>query len=146
MRTGVVLRLWGMGYHFVVLRRMMNLATGCWGHSTLLHELGHAFGLIHEHQRPDRDQYISVLEDNVERGFLGMQVAVNFAPQEAQLQTAYDFTSIMHYDRKAFSANGLDTIVPKPAHARWIDIMGNADRLSQLDGQVVSALYGKPTP
>ena len=28
--------------------------------TTFLHELGHALGLIHEHKRPDRDQYVTV--------------------------------------------------------------------------------------
>jgi len=32
---------------------------------TILHEIGHILGLKHEHQRPDRDQYISINWDNV---------------------------------------------------------------------------------
>ncbi|XP_018906861.2 astacin-like metalloprotease toxin 3 [Bemisia tabaci] len=33
----------------------------------ILHELGHTLGLRHEHQRPDRDHYVDVLWQNIER-------------------------------------------------------------------------------
>jgi hypothetical protein len=69
---------------------------------------------------------------------------VNFDVQEAQLALPYDFLSIMHYRRNTFSANGEDTIVPKPAYMQFIDVMGNVDRISDLDAQAVAWLYGKP--
>lgn len=31
----------------------------------LIHELGHVIGLIHEHQRYDRDKYVKVIYENV---------------------------------------------------------------------------------
>jgi hypothetical protein len=135
--------LWGMGTSFLVLERLMNLASGCWYHSILIHELGHALGLIHEHQRPDRDFYITVHPENVNGMFLGLNTTVNFKPQAAQIKTPYDFTSIMHYDRKAFSKNFKDTMVPKAAYMQYIDVMGNVDQVSQYDAQAVAELYGR---
>ncbi|MGW2560263.1 M12 family metallopeptidase [Streptomyces sp. NPDC001514] len=65
---------------------------------SLKHEIGHAVGLLHEHQRDDRDSYVTVWIDNViddqRRNFAkmggdGIEVG------------AYDHGSIMHYGPRA---------------------------------------------
>ena len=81
----------------------------CWGtDAILIHEFGHSVGLSHEHQRPDRDRYITVQLGNVDPDDRD-----NFAIRtDAQTETAYDFQSIMHYPycRRAREP-GLTTIV-----------------------------------
>jgi hypothetical protein len=57
------------------------------------HELGHALGLHHEHQRPDRDRYITV---DTPRWWLWGQSQYRVIPQ--RLCRPYDLGSIMHYD------------------------------------------------
>lgn len=37
-------------------------------HGNIVHEIAHSLGFFHEHSRPDRDQYVSVLWDNIEGG------------------------------------------------------------------------------
>lgn len=56
----------------------------------MMHEIGHAVGLIHEHQRPDRDTFIdfnvpTATNGNLKRITAGTKVG------------AYDCLSIMHY-------------------------------------------------
>lgn len=75
--------------------------------NTALHEIGHCLGLIHTHQRTDRDQFIEVLHtnlsvssDNVKEDNWSVNLGV------------YDFCSIMHYDRcDQHNSNWFDTPV-----------------------------------
>ena len=39
---------------------------GCVTVETAIHELMHALGFAHEHNRPDRDNYIQIITDNLE--------------------------------------------------------------------------------
>ena len=39
---------------------------GCVTVETAIHELMHALGFAHEHNRPDRDNYIQIIMDNLE--------------------------------------------------------------------------------
>ncbi|VDM66487.1 unnamed protein product [Strongylus vulgaris] len=42
--------------------------SSCIAEEVIIHELLHVIGLWHEHMREDRDQYITVLWDNVQKG------------------------------------------------------------------------------
>lgn len=73
----------------------------------LLHEICHAFGLWHEHSRPDRDQFVVVEEANIIDGFRSQFsiVSDNAAPVGP-----YDYSSIMHYSPDAYAKTGTTTI------------------------------------
>ena len=61
----------------------------------LAHEIGHALGLVHEHQRPDRDEFITINNENV----LNLAEAL-FSKFEAKFvgtELPYDYGSDMHY-------------------------------------------------
>jgi hypothetical protein len=104
-----------------------------------IHELGHALGLIHEHQRSDRNNYVKIFLENVEQGkqhnFRFIAVSLNYTP--------YDFLSIMHYRKSAFGIGRLNTIEPLPAYMEFIDKMGQRDSLTTKDIQTINNLYNQ---
>ena len=63
-------------------------------------------GFIHEHQRPDRDEYIDILYENLanDRGSLDVDNKYNL---DKQRDFPYDFCSVAHYSR--FTASRVST-------------------------------------
>jgi len=90
-------------------KQFLRLRKGCLGAGdrTTIHELLHALGIYHEQSRPDRDDFVRILWDNIDGGKDG-DYAHNFAKVENVRSTdAYDTRSIMHYSRNAFGARAL---------------------------------------
>ncbi|XP_078733637.1 uncharacterized protein LOC144948080 [Lampetra fluviatilis] len=101
---------------------------------TVLHELMHALGFQHEHCRSDRDKYITVQEDNIkedeQRQFRLLETS--------DFELPYDYMSITHYDRCAFSVDGRSpTIIPKSETVT----IGQRDCLSTLDVIKIQKMY-----
>ena len=70
----------------------------------VLHEFGHVLGLMHEQQRPDRDQYLTLspfLQKDLKFCTTSLNVCTdvmaNFPVIKTQMQTDYDPCSLMHY-------------------------------------------------
>ena len=49
-------------------RQEITLGSGCRDRGRVIHEIMHALGFYHEHNRPDRDRYIRVLWSNMKKG------------------------------------------------------------------------------
>ncbi|XP_039612291.1 low choriolytic enzyme-like isoform X2 [Polypterus senegalus] len=84
-------------------------APGCTWSGVAAHELMHALGFVHEQSRIDRDRYITILWENIlkDREF-------NFDKYKTNnLDTPYDYGSLMHFGKYAYSEDGLPTILPK---------------------------------
>ncbi len=125
--------------------QFLLIGASSWIREVICHELGHALGLVHEHQRLDRDDYVTVLTNNIVPGLEPQLVKI----PTSRTNTPYDFLSIMHYAHNAFSVNpGLDTIVPLPAYSQYIDIMGVRfdPVLSVGDRAGMAAIYGVGPP
>lgn len=106
---------------------------GCMHRGIIQHEFIHALGFRHEHTRSDRDEHVKINWGNIKRG-----MQFNFKKGRTNnLNTPYDYASIMHYGRTAFSINGRDTITPN-SNAR----IGQRQRMSKWDIKRINRLYG----
>lgn len=96
--------------------QVINLQPGCLRSGTIAHELLHAVGFRHQQSASDRDNYVSIKWENIREG-----TERNFKKYPASDVTdfgvGYDYDSVMHYSRKAFSKNDKDTIVPRDPNA-----------------------------
>ncbi|KAJ8871932.1 hypothetical protein PR048_028272 [Dryococelus australis] len=110
---------------------------GCVFHATVLHELLHALGFYHMQSTYNRDDYVTILWDNVQSGFEHNFEIYN----TTDFGTSYDFNSTMHYSRYAFSSNGQPTIESKHGHTS----LGTARNLTDLDIFKLHSLYGCST-
>ncbi|XP_055340507.1 uncharacterized protein LOC129589690 [Paramacrobiotus metropolitanus] len=104
------------------------------------HEVMHALGFDHEHERPDRDQYVDIRRGNIdsdeyERNFAISGTMYTFG-------TKYDYNSILHYG----TFHGIQDvvqpcIVPKKG---LIVRMGQTLRMSSTDVAKIMIAYKCP--
>jgi len=82
----------------------------CLTRDTVFHEVLHALGKVHEQSRPDRDQHVQIVFDNI---IAGMEHNFEIQKHVNPAGTSYDLLSIMHYPPTAFSKNGRPTIIAR---------------------------------
>lgn len=118
-----------------------------WGfQGIIIHELYHALGFWHEHQRFDRGDFVQVVPGNIQGGWQQQFQVVN-----SLLLGPYDHGSLMHYGECAASiccpfdsdcncAPNCQTIVAPGFES----LMGQRDELSALDAHGLRSLYPEP--
>ncbi|XP_067264867.1 hatching enzyme 1.2 isoform X1 [Chanodichthys erythropterus] len=116
-------------------RQTISLQTPeCTGSGVTVHELMHALGFVHEQSRADRDKYVTIMWSNIWKDRLR-----NFEKFKTNnLDTPYDYSSIMHFGKYAFSEDGEPTIVPK---RNWNVKIGQKFGPSDLDIMKINKLY-----
>ncbi|CAL8143082.1 unnamed protein product [Orchesella dallaii] len=115
-------------------KQEMGLPPGCITHRTAMHEMMHALGFRHEHVRHDRDDYIIIFWGNIRTGRES-----NFQKRGTDTSVGpYDYDSIMHYEKKAFSNNGADTIRPLKNGVK----IGVRQKMSYWDAKKINIMYG----
>ncbi len=100
----------------------------------IIHEIGHAAGLLHEQARHDRDQWVTVLYENIDRDFSSQ---FHTGP-DVRDDGYYDYDSIMHYSARSASIDGSLTIETVPPGIP----IGQLNGLSAGDIDSIRRLYG----
>lgn len=123
--SGLGVPFWGSSYD-------LSIGDGCSGIGTVIHELLHAAGLFHEHQRFDRDNYVKIVWDNI----VDAEKDQFEKPSKliAKNIGSYNFQSVMHYKCTAFSNNGDKTILSSVS-------FGQREGLSQGDVDAIASMY-----
>ncbi|MCB0204166.1 MAG: hypothetical protein KDI55_20945 [Anaerolineae bacterium] len=99
------------GIQIILVPENPNPAVSC----RIVHEIGHALGMIHEHTRSDRDDWVTIDFDNVEP----LKVA-NFVKANGTGSIdvgSYDYSSMMHYCRRSFAIDpSKDVFIAPPTN------------------------------
>ncbi len=114
-------------------QQFIGVTSGC-SVGAAIHELGHAWGLLHEQVRPDRGAHVTILYENIDKRYYP-----DFNQTTSSVSSGYyDFDSIMHYGASGFARNFENTIETVPVGIP----IGQRNGLSAGDIDGVNRLYG----
>ncbi|XP_055334333.1 zinc metalloproteinase nas-12-like [Paramacrobiotus metropolitanus] len=77
--------------------RTIKLGADCMHVNIIIHEIMHALGFSHEHQRPDRDRYVHINTNNIKPDGI-IQQQFQILPGMETYNVPYDIHSVMHYN------------------------------------------------
>jgi len=118
----------------------------------IVHELGHVLGFHHEHQRWDREDYITVHYENIKPGRSSDYDRIDQTNWIVS-STAYDYRSIMHYricwaskcESECHDGVGSSPCcVLAPVDTNYDRVIGQwgDNKVSELDGERARLVYG----
>ncbi|XP_077383203.1 meprin A subunit beta-like [Festucalex cinctus] len=114
----------------------LSIGQSCDHIAIVEHEFLHALGFYHEQSREDRDDYVTIVFENIRAGREHNFRKVNGSITQG---VPYDYLSVMHYGNYAFSNGKGSTIITKdPA---FKDVIGQRLGMSQRDVQELNLLY-----
>ena len=116
---------------------ILNVAASCGYLASATHEMGHALGFEHEQTRFDRDYYVKVHFENMDKN----QVS-QYARDLGQIDILpYNQASIMHYGPEDDQRNNLLTMETIPPGIP----IAHRSSLSAGDIETVRTVYGSPS-
>jgi hypothetical protein len=114
-------------------QQIIGVTTNC-SVGSAIHEIGHAWGLLHEQERSDASARVTILFDNIDSRFWS-----NFVQSLSSVDRGYyDYDSIMHYPATGFSMNFGDSLATVPVGIP----IGQRVALSAGDIDTISRIYG----
>uniref|UniRef100_A0A7E5A1E9 Metalloendopeptidase n=1 Tax=Panagrellus redivivus TaxID=6233 RepID=A0A7E5A1E9_PANRE len=119
-------------------KQQVSLADECVDYPTVIHELMHVIGFIHEHQRDDRDGFVRIVWENVINGANTDFDKLSSVGLSNYGET-YDYFSIMHYESTEGSKNGKNTIEAKAT--AFTKLMGKSTDFTRGDLNRVNRAY-----
>ncbi|XP_073703911.1 meprin A subunit beta-like [Garra rufa] len=116
----------------------LSIGNGCGIKTIVEHEFLHALGFWHEQSRYDRDDYVTINFENIITG-----LEHNFNKYSKYVSTTqdtpYDYYSVMHYNKNAFSNGNGSTIITK--RPEFQDVIGQRLDMSEYDVIELNKLY-----
>ncbi|MCI4667273.1 MAG: M12 family metallopeptidase, partial [Bacteroidia bacterium] len=91
---------------------------------TVIHEIGHAVGLWHEHSRSDRDRFVTILFDNIESEF---KHNFNKHISDGRDIGEYDYDAIMHYGDSFFAIDNTRRTIVSPQPIGVTNVLSNKE-------------------
>ncbi|KAK0421085.1 hypothetical protein QR680_015054 [Steinernema hermaphroditum] len=116
--------------------QLLSLGPLCASKGVALHEIGHALGFTHEHNRMDRDYYVHVEPKNVRPG----RIQEYYRKRDLEyLDVPYDLGSIMHYSARTFAREGVNAMLPLDEN--YHQTMGQRGDMSFYDMKLLNEVY-----
>uniref|UniRef100_A0A914YHL2 Metalloendopeptidase n=1 Tax=Panagrolaimus superbus TaxID=310955 RepID=A0A914YHL2_9BILA len=119
-------------------KQQVSLSDECVDYPTVIHELMHVIGFIHEHQRDDRDAYVKIVYENIITG-ANSDFDKLSSVGLSNYGEVYDYFSIMHYESTEGSRNGKNTIEAKLS--AFTQLMGKSTDFTRGDLNRINRAY-----
>lgn len=108
---------------------------------TVIHEIGHAVGLMHEQTRNDRDTYVNINYSNINKDWKYQYDTYDIQGRGGTQVGAFDFESIMLYASYVPAAAYPGNLAPQITKKDGTTYFNFKETLSQGDINGVKALY-----
>lgn len=116
-----------------------TIDVNCFRITSIQHEVMHTLGFHHIHRGTNRDEHLRIIWENVIPSKKKKLLKRTDADKLTNFGVAYDYDSIMHYGKKAYSKNGKVTI--ETMDPKFQDRIGKKRELSPGDILKIRRMY-----